>query len=119
METWIYRLNFNQLIQGQELVIHLGSLDMDYNILKIFKYTYSSQWKRKKALYGVLYLTLWMILSGCSSATSGEDPASAEYWLKSQLVETVTSISKIPTKIEYYGAPYNLLKGEKNQPPHS
>jgi hypothetical protein len=72
---------------------------MDYNILKIFKYIYSSQWKRKKALYGVLYLTLWMILSGCSSATSGEDPASAEYWLKSQLVETVTSISKIPTKI--------------------
>ena len=84
---------------------------MDYNILKIFNNIFSYQLKRKKAFYGLFYLSLWMIFSGCNTATSGEDPASAEYWFKSQLVDVVNSVSKIPTKIEYSGAPYNLLKG--------
>jgi hypothetical protein len=86
---------------------------MDFNIPKVFNFNK----KQSKYVLSFLFYTItWMSMTGCGAVSSADDPATSDYWIRSQIIEAITAISKPPTKIEYFGAPYNLLMGERINP---
>ena len=94
-----------------------GSTGMDYNILKNFKMTLLFLHKlsgiKKTGELSLFLILFWFQLIGCAKTTNEEDPASSEYWVKSQVAGLFTSLSKPPSSIVYNGSPYSL---EKNKP---
>jgi hypothetical protein len=93
---------------------------MDCNILKNSRKTLPFLNKlssiKKTGEFSLIIILLWFQLIGCTKTTNAEDPASSEYWLKSQFAGLFTSLSKPPTSIVYNGSPFSLEKDKPMNP---